>query len=253
MKKLLKILVGIIVVLLIAAFIVIASLNQIVKTAVNTYVPEITKTAVNLDEVDLKIFKGSFQIEDFDIHNPSGFSDNSIFSLDKVFLKVDLASLNKDVIIIDKLEIKDANFLYEIKNGKSNLSVLMNNINSYLNNFSSTAKTKASSDEKNTTSASKKIFIRELAFTDGEIKLSADILKNTNKKLEIKIPDIVVHNIGTQEDGMPTGQAIAKVLSIFVDSAVKVAVSAVSKDMIVDTVGKASETLDGAIKNIFGK
>ena len=248
--KLAKIIIGIIVILLIAAFILVASINQIVKTAVNTYVPEITKTAVNLEEVDLKLLKGSFKIEDLDIRNPSGFSDNSIFSLDKVLLKVDLASLTKDVIIIDKLEVKDAEFLYEIRNGASNLGVLMTNINSYLSP-SSGKKEVAPAEE--STKPGKKVFIRELVFTDGEVKVAATLMKNDTKKIEIKIPDIIVNNIGTQENGLPIGDAIAKSLSIFVNEAVKVAVSAVSEGVISDVARKASEKLDSAIKGLFSK
>ncbi len=246
--KLLKIIIGIIIVLLIAAFIVIASLNRIVKTAINTYVPEITKTAVNVDEVDLKIFEGSFKIEDLDIRNPSGFSDNSIFSLEKVFLKVDLSSLDKEVIIIDKLEVKDADFLYEIRGGRSNLSVLMNNINSYVNKLSSGETTSTEESKK----SAKRIFIRELSFTGGEVKVDAELIKSASQKIELKIPNIIVKNIGTQENGMPTNEAIAKVLSIFVNEAIKVATLAISNGIIKDA-SNLPDKLEGAIKELLNK
>ncbi len=63
------------VVLGIIAMIVLAILNlgSIIKTATETYGPQITKTEVKLGSADISILSGSGSLDDFLLGNPKGF------------------------------------------------------------------------------------------------------------------------------------------------------------------------------------
>ena len=74
MKKWIFIAGGAIVVLIIILVVAgLSNLGPMIKMAVNTYAPKITKTEVHLADVDISIFSGKAALKNFSIGNPGGF------------------------------------------------------------------------------------------------------------------------------------------------------------------------------------
>ncbi len=91
MKTWKKIIIAIAVLLLVLAgvlFFVFRNLDSIVKSAIEKYGSEITKTAVRVSSVKIKLSSGKGAIKGLTVSNPKGFSSSNIFSLGKISTKV---------------------------------------------------------------------------------------------------------------------------------------------------------------------
>ena len=74
MKKSILIIFGIIMAVLVIVFVVaMTGLGPVIKKAVNTYGPKMTKTEVKLDDVSVSLFSAEARLNGFLLGNPKGF------------------------------------------------------------------------------------------------------------------------------------------------------------------------------------
>ena len=172
--KAIKIIVGLLIaVIAVVAIVVVIGLqniNKIVKTAVETVGPDVTKTEVRLAEVDIQLMQGRGELRGLTVANPQGFSRANAFSLGEIALQIDPASLTGDVIVINEIVITGAQLLAEHKNIKdTNLQALFDNVSGNENN-------QTSSSQASTTDASQqvKLAIEQFTFSASEIKLMTE-------------------------------------------------------------------------------
>ncbi len=235
------------------------SLETIVKKVVHKYGSEITGTDVNLNGFKLGLTTGEGRINQITVANPKNYSSPYIFNLEEIYVKVDLKSLTKDTIIIDKISINKPVITYEM------LSLTQNNINEIQKNI---AKNTASASAQEETEAketktekdsapAKKVVIKELVVSDGEIQAVANINGKANN-LNVKLPTISMKNIGQEQQGANIAATISKVLNNILQTASKTVV----ESQLSDLKGIADENLNkvvGGVKDrvkelgIFGK
>ena len=103
MKKWLLIGVAFVVIVIIVLVIGISNLGPMIKTAVNTYGPKMTKTEVHLGDVDVSIFSAEAQLQDFYLGNPKGFKSPDAIKVGSIYVNVDEGSITGETIIIDKI------------------------------------------------------------------------------------------------------------------------------------------------------
>ena len=60
--------------------------GEIVKKAVETYVPQVTQTSAELKGMDLSLFKGEVSLNGLTIGNVKGYQSPDVFSVKKIFL-----------------------------------------------------------------------------------------------------------------------------------------------------------------------
>jgi len=114
-----------IVILLIAGL---SNIGPLIKTAVNTAGPEITKTTVSLEGVSVSIFSGEAEIKDFVLGNPKGFRTAVAMKVGVVSVDLDEESITGNPIVINKIEIIEPEITYEIKGRTDNFKVILANI-----------------------------------------------------------------------------------------------------------------------------
>ncbi len=119
------VLVAVVIILLVVG---VSNLGPIIKKAVNTYGPEITKTQVELGDVDVSLLSTEAKLKDFILGNPEGFKSPQVMSVKSIHLNVDEKSLTKDTIIIEKIEVVAPEITYEKIGGTDNFQTIMNNI-----------------------------------------------------------------------------------------------------------------------------
>ena len=248
---------GFLVLVIAAAWYFSPSLETIVKKVVNKYGSEITGTEVNLQGFKLSLTKGEGEISEITVANPKNYSAPYIFSLGDIFVKVNLKSLASDTIVIEKIAINKPVITYEM------LSLTQNNINQIQKNIAANTASKnaqntqvkeeASKDE----GASKKVIIKELVVANGEIQAIANINGKAND-LKVKLPQIVMKNIGDEKKGESIASSITKILNNILKTASKTVV----ESQIGDLKSVANENLNkvvGGVKDrvkelgIFGK
>jgi uncharacterized protein involved in outer membrane biogenesis len=105
MKKLLLIGGVIIVIIIVALVIGVSKLGPIIKNAVNTYGPKLTKTEVSLSDVNISLLSGKAKPKDLILGNPQGFKSAEAMKVGSILVDVDEKSLTKDTIVIDKIEV----------------------------------------------------------------------------------------------------------------------------------------------------
>ena len=213
--KALKIIGIIVVILIIAVFAIILNLGKIVKTGINTVVPQVTKCEAHVDDVNFNVFGGKFEIKNLVIKNPEGYKTDQAFSLGHIFVNVKMGSLMSDVIEIDQVLIDAPEITYEVGLGNSNLNTILENVNSALPSSDGEEKKEEKEEKKE---GGKKVVTNLVKVTNGKIGVSAKIAGGM--EAPIVLPDIEIKDLGKKEGGISMVQAAAitlktTLLSIF--------------------------------------
>ncbi len=236
----------------------ISDINQLVKKAVETVGPEVTKTEVSLSGADIKITQGRGVLNGLSIANPQGFSSDNIFAIDKIVVDVDPKAILDGVIVIDELTLDGADLLAEHKNvSETNLQALLNNIQG---SGSSSASESSSAEE----GSDVRLAVKKLSVINNKVRLESEKLGSYT----LDLPAITQSNIGDPAVGLTPaelGKAILKPILRNAEKAVKAKLETLAKEEVKD---KAEEKLKEklgdkvseedqeklkSLKNMFGK
>ena len=257
MKKWLLIGSAVVIILIILLFIAVANLGPMIKKAVNTYGPKITKTEVSLGGVGVSIFSGEAKIKDFFLGNPKGFKTPGAMSVGSVLVALDKASLTKNPIIINKIEVLRPEVTYEKMKGTDNFKAILNNVNSVLGASESPKKEEPAAKE----GGGKKILIRDFIVSDGKVNLAVSML-GASKSVSVPLPDIHLTNIGGENQGASPAQVFKEVVAALyekitspaVTDALNQEIKALGKDIGAGTESTKKELGDVTekTKRLFG-
>jgi hypothetical protein len=188
------------VIAVIAVVYLLSSLDSLVAEAIKKYGSQVTQTTVDVSSVKIDIKDGAGSIDQLTVANPKGFSLPHIFTLGNITTVVDVASVNKDPIVIKQILVKQPGVSYEInQSGDSNLKELQKNIEQ------STAKAGDATKEQSD-APGPKLVIRELVIEGGKIDARVAAL---DKPLSANLPRIRLTNIG-EKTGGATGAEVAE-------------------------------------------
>lgn len=207
MKK--WILIGACAVVVIIAVIVVLGLSKlgpIIKSAVNTYGPKMTKTEVRLGDVDISIFSAEANLKDFFLGNPKGFKSPQAMKVGSIHVNVDEKSLTGDTIVIDKIEVVRPDITYEKVRGTDNFQAILNNVKG------SSKEAKTSKKESAKEGEGKKLIIKDFIIKDGKVDLAVS-LGVTEKTVSASLPDIHLKDLGGEKGGATPGEVFEKVFA----------------------------------------
>ena len=238
MKKL-AITIGVLIVVVIVLLVIgVSKLGPIIKTAVNTYGPRITKTDVIVGDVGISIFSGEAKLKNFSLGNPNGFKSPYAVRVGTIYVDVDEGSLIGDTIIIDKIEVFSPEIIYE-------KSLKTDNFQAILKNLQSTANAeKTSQKQTGQDSPGKKVIIRDFLIKDGNISLATTVLKAQN--ISAKIPDIHLKDLGKEAGGTSPAGVFEKVLAAVRKVVVSPEVSNALKESLKDLGADGKKQLEAA-------
>lgn len=254
----LKLILILIVLLLIAVGVAYYYAGHIVKTAVEEFVPEITKTSVKLNDVDISLFKGRVALNGLSIGNPAGYGSKEAFGLKNIVITFDPKTITENKIVINQILIEGTHVSAEAtyQNGQisSNLTDLQNNVNAYLAKSSSPAEPKKETKKETTSSntSSKQIVIRDLQINDSS--LTVGVMKQT---IDIPLPNIQQKNIGEQKKKMTWKDTIAYIFNLITTESVKNTVTATQKALkdgalkLLDSAENAKNALKEQAGNVL--
>lgn len=124
MKKVFAGLVIVIVLIAGGAFYLLSNLDEIVRTAIETYGTEAIGSQVSVGSVEISLSEGLAIISDFTIANPEGFSNRNLLSFSELAVDLDMANISQDLVGISRITTRDPFVSYERANGTSNLDVI---------------------------------------------------------------------------------------------------------------------------------
>lgn len=247
MKTLFKIFAGLAVLLLIVLVIGIFNLDKGIKAVIETVGPELTKSTVTLNDVDLSLTSGEGRLTGLVIGNPAGFKTPHAFSLGEVFLAVDPESVTTDTIVINSIQIVAPQITYESANDVTNLQKLQQNVEQSTGSGSSGSSSANDSDS----APAKNLIIKSLSITDGQLSYSNALLGA--EPISLALPPIQLTGIGESSGGASSAEVVKQILAaINQNAAGVVANSGALKDVGDQIKERAKEKLDG-LKGLFNQ
>ena len=201
--------VSVLVVIIIAAVIyILSSLDAIVAEAIQKYGSQVTQTPVGVSSVSIDLKSGAGAIERLSVGNPDGFSAPDIFTLGGISTRLDVASIGKDPIVIEEIQVDTPVVFYEInKSGASNIKELQKNIEQSTGGGGETA---GESPE----SGGPKVVIRKLVIEDG--KIDAKVAALGDKPLSADLPRIQLNDIGEKSGGATAAEVTRQVVNAII-------------------------------------
>jgi uncharacterized protein involved in outer membrane biogenesis len=250
---------AVLVILVALVFFGLSKIGPLIKVAVNTYGPQITKTEVRLGDVSVSIFSGEAKLKDFLLGNPKGFTAPQAMKVGSVYVNVDEKSLTKDTLVIDKIEVVRPEITYERAGGTDNFQTILNNVMSATGQATPAKKPAA---EKG---GGKKLLIRDFVLKDGKVSLTMAGL--AGKTVTASLPDIHLKDIGKDQGGTAPAEAFKEVFAALhkeitssgvTDSLKKGLKDAgLSAEALGGEAGKAAESAAGEagkqLRGLFGK
>lgn len=188
-----------------AAFIVLSfTIDGMVKSAIEEDGRELFQTAVEVSNVNISMLNGTSEIYGFTVSNPDQFSNQPAIELDEIQLKIDLASMLSDTILIESIRITGARLFFEQEGFGINLRSLNQNMD-------------LSSDEDDAV-----IVIEHLVVENATVQVSSTI--DRERTVEANIENIELEGIG--RDGNNTlKQSMQQILEPLIERAIQEAMT----------------------------
>lgn len=209
-------------------------LGRGVKLAVETYGPGIVGAPVTVGTVTLAPWSGRGAIRDLVVGNPPGFKGAHALKVGAIDVHLKLSSLASDLIVVEAMEVREPEILYELGSGGSNLSRLQKNAEGAVGKPAS-APGKGGS--------AKSLLIKDLKVNGGQIGVAASALGQ--KGVAIPLPGVHLSNIGGK--GRAPAQAVSEVLTSIAGTAGK-AVSGLGAKALSDAASSALGALGGLLR-----
>lgn len=202
MKKILVRVAVVVVAALVAAVIVLTlHLDKVVRHAVVTAGPQITKVDVQLDSVSLSLLGGSGSLEGFALGNPEGYNSPSAIQFDRASLALSPRSLLADKVVIHHVRLENPTITFEGGLRGNNLNDLVKGMQTERADGSS-----APADEAGT----RKLQVDEFTLKGGQLKVIIRELGGEPRTLTM--PDIQLTNLGTGPEGITSSELTRLVL-----------------------------------------
>ena len=177
-------------------------INPSVKKAVNSIGPMMLGVPVKVEGVSINLLSGTFDLKKFSIGNPENYSTNKhLFAVDNVYVSMDMKSLFSDTIAIRKVKIDSPQINYEVKGGKSNFDVLMENL----------GESEKKKDKKDKDKADKKVTIDEFELTGAKVSYTSPLTLGAT--LPLPIPPLHLRDIGKSRGGASFAEATMEIFN----------------------------------------
>lgn len=255
-KKILKIFIIIdaaIIVLVIAGLIIVqAVLGDIVELAVESQVPSITKTSLEIGSIGVSPLSGSVTIKELALGNPEGYAQPESMRFDLIHVDAGVTSLLSDIVVVDEIRIEGAHIGLEQGLTGNNLLAIKRNVDEYVANLKKTlgmdgdkGAEQAPSDQ--ATAPAKQFVIKKMVMTGAVLTFAAKGIASS--AVEVPLPDIELTDIG---NGKPI--ALAEFFEVFLDAIYTAALSAGDQSkVLMKGFGEAASGVHGAAGDALEK
>jgi hypothetical protein len=255
-KKIFKIAVLLVIVLTAVLVALSVSIGSIIRKGVETVGPKITKTDMQLAGVNVSFLSGRGELTGFVLGNPEGYKAPSAISVGKASVALKPGSVFSDKIVIRSLRVQAPEITFEGGLKENNLTKILNNVESVTGETSPTEPGQKKEPTSGKEPGQKKIEVDDFLLTGAKVKWVVPGMGG--KTINVTLPDIVLKDLGTGEEGITVGELMQKVLGAVTEETIKAVGSAMAnlgseaaeaaKNLGQGTVEGASKTL----KNLGG-
>ena len=181
------------------------NVGPLIKQAVNTYGPAMTKTDVWVKEVHVSLLSGKGKLGDFYLGNPKGFTTPDAIKVSSVYVDVDGTSLAADTIVINEIEFLHPEITFEKVAGSDNFHTIIENMKNGMGNR------EIGEGQSKQEGRTKKILIRNFIVKEGKVNL---LLPSSNGKImTVLLPDIHLKDVGKEKGGAAPAEVFGQLLT----------------------------------------
>jgi hypothetical protein len=215
--------------------------ERIIKTGIEAAGTDALGVAVDVDSLDLSVFKGQVAIKGLDVRNPAGYEQKYLLQMGKGRVQTSLSSLMGNPVEINSIVLDDITLAIEQKGLDNNLKVVLDSI------------PKSEAEPKEPAAEAKKLVVKDLKITNATVKvklLPAQILPDQADTVTIKLRPIEMKDLGSGEK-LTTAKLASEVMAVIADAVAKEGAGVLPKDVI-GSVQDALQNL-GDITKILSK
>jgi hypothetical protein len=174
-----------------AAWWLFASIDGLVKQAIEHWGPQITGVSVKVASVKIEATEGRGTIRGLVVGNPKGFEAPHALSLGEMRLTLDPVSVTKDVVVIKELLLVAPDVVYQRGQGSDNMTVIQKNVDAWVAKNAGAKK-----DE----GPGKKFVIENLLIRNGKAHFGTT--------LSMPMPDLHLRDVGKKSNGATAGEVV---------------------------------------------
>lgn len=244
MKKILvRVLIGLVVLIVVALLVVFFSLDSIVKAGVERVGPAITKVDVKLGSAQISPFGGSARLTKLFVGNPEGYKSPSAMKVGDIKVGAQMGSLMSQTIVINDINIKDADITLEGGLENNNLTKIMNNVDGSSAEAGNQPKPKGAPPQPGESKSSKKFIVKDFVMDGAKIHLDVKLPALGNKTMTLPMPPLHLQNIGVKENGVTAEQLTQAIMKPLLANVLQASTQ---------EVAHLGSNMGGAIKNLGG-
>lgn len=230
MKKILvRVIIGVVALGIIALVAVFLSLNGIVKRGVEKVGPMITKVDVKLGAAEISPFSGSGRLTKLVVANPDGFKAPHSISVGDAKMGIQIGSVMSDVIVINEINVKDAEIWLEGSLQGNNLTKLLDNITGSSAEAGNQPKPKGAPPEPGASKSSKKFIVKDFVLDGTKVDVSLDLPVVGHQSMTLSLPALHLQNIGEAEHGVTAEQLTEQIAKPLINNVITAATEQVGK------------------------
>lgn len=242
-KKALIVLGTLVVIAAVTVLIFALSLGTIIKSSLETQMPRMTQSPVQLASVTIRPLTGSGSIEGLVIGNPDGFASEYALKVGRAKLDLDPLSLFSEKVVIQTIQLDGPEIIFEGGKKANNLVAILQNLKDH-GDPGRTNKPAASDGPP------RKLQVNHFRLTGARVHLRLAILGGSN--ITLNAPEIELHDLGTGPDGV-TGYeltvAVIRTLTTRIDDMVLDALAEIGRDSMTNTMRRDSGATPGPATN----
>lgn len=190
-KLIIRMVVGITSLILVAALIVLLALDRIVKSGIESMGPEMTRTTVTLESMEIRPWSGSGSIGGLRLGNPEGYNGDFAIKMERALLHISPTSLLSDKVVVETFQLDDPEIIVEGNYGENNLGTILQNVTDYVGELTKNQFTG-------------KLQVNHFRLSGGKVHLRLSMFGNQN--ITISAPEIELRDLGTGPDGITTAE-----------------------------------------------
>jgi hypothetical protein len=217
---------GVLAVALASALVFIANnLDRIVRSAIEYYGSQATKTQVRVAKVSLDLAQGSGAIEGLTVASPPGFPSPHMLSLGSISVRIDPGTVIGNPVVIDDVRIISPQVVYEANDDRvSNVEILKKNLES-----SGTAAQKRPAAGGKKPGREKRLRIKKLVIEDARVAVR--IAGPGRQPPTVTLKKVEISDIGGQAGATPE-EAGKQIINALASEILKEVVQDKAKDLL---------------------
>ncbi len=226
------------VIIVVVLVIGLSKLGIMVKHAINTYGPKMTKTEVRVSDVGISLFSGQAKLKNFFLGSPEGFKAPQAMKVESIYVDVDEGSITGATVIVEKIELMHPEISYEKKRGTDNFRTILNNVSGSADGG------KGSRKQSDKEGAGKKLLIRNFIVNEGKVSLDVSEAGGTGLTASALLPHIHLKDLGKKKGGASPAEVVDEVLAALYKTITSADVSAALNKQLKALASGVEETAD---------